>query len=325
MTGKSSTKSSSKAVARVVCLCGATGVGKTSLVTELFPGVAEVIVADSMQVYRGLDIGTAKPGAAERAAVPHHLIDIKDPHETFDVAEFVERAESVIADVHARGRIPIVSGGTAFYFRTLVCGLPATPPADPDVRKHVAEFIARNGAAGAHEELARRDPVSAHRIAVNDVYRTTRALEVSIATGRPLSSFHRPDRPRAEFDWTLVYLDRERSELYRRIDARVGAMFEAGLVDELERLFGSGCRAEFPAMRGIGYREFFDASYFETPPAERAQLVPVIKQTIARNSRRYAKRQRTFFTRLPGIVTVDPDDTDRIVNLVDASRVFASP
>ena len=303
-----------------MCLCGATGVGKTSLVAELFPGVAEVIVADSMQVYRGLDIGTAKPSPAERAAVPHHLVDIKDPHETFDVAEFVKRAERLIPDVHTRGRIPVVSGGTAFYFRNLVCGLPETPAADPDVRKDVADFVASTGPAGAHAELARRDPVSAERIAVNDVYRISRALEVSIATGRPLSSYRRPDRPRAAFNWTLVYLDREREELYGRIEARVDAMFDAGLVDELERLYAGGCRAEDPAMRGIGYREFFDAAFFETPSPERDRLIPAIKREIMRNSRRYAKRQRTFFTRLPGIITVDPDDTDRIVELVVGAR-----
>ena len=302
-------------VPRVLCLFGPTAVGKTAVVSRHLAAGAEVISADSMQVYRGLDIGTAKPSAAERETLPHHLIDIRNPDEQYHAGDFVAAANALVREITARGKLPVVAGGTAFYFRNFVFGLPGTPQGSAKLRERLRLRLEEDGRAALYEELARVDPETAARISENDTYRVLRALEVFEASGRPLSSFEVPHKPRDEFEFALVGMWRERAELSRRIEARVAGMMEAGLAAEVSRLCREGYRADAPALRGIGYREFFALAgdvgcAFDELPTERLDAVAA---EIVRSTRRYAKRQMTFFRRLPGVRWVHADDQPGIL------------
>lgn len=268
-----------------------------------------------MQVYRGMDIGTAKPTQSERQRLAHHLIDIKDPSEPYDVAEFVQRAETIIRQIASRGRLPVVSGGTAFYIRTLLCGLPSAPAADPEIRRTVQRRLHVEGATSLYRELQRVDPDSAHQIAPTDEYRITRALEIYHATGTPRSRFERPVSLRDDFLPCIVALDRPRDELYRRIDRRVERMFADGLVDEVCRLAAAGYGRDTPAMRAIGYREFFEHPQVAASgiaAAREGAATAEIRHAVARDSRRYAKRQLTFFRRMPEVTWLAPQHCAQI-------------
>ncbi len=293
----------------LVLLFGPTGVGKTELILRLFAGLGEVISADSMQVYKGLDIGTAKPSLEVQAHVPHHLIDILDPREQYTTGEFVHRAEELIPQIELRGRIPIISGGTAYYFKNFLYGLPETPIANPSVREWLDQRLNREGLPPLYEELKRIDPVVGERISPKDSYRILRALEVYYSTGRPLSSFPVPKSPRLKRPYRLIGLMRDREELYQRIDNRVEGMFRQGLAEEVARLIALGYREEDPGMRGIGYREFFQLGRIG------CFTLSEVKAEIQKNSRRYAKRQITFFKSLPGIQWVHPDSVRSLVDL----------
>ena len=344
----------------VFVLFGPTASGKTALLERLFgPGGifcasgggagkrAEVISADSMQVYRGMDIGTAKPSPEERARIPYHLIDIRNPDEQFNAGEFVRLAEAACLAAAGRGALPVVSGGTGFYLKNLVLGLPEAPPSDQGIRLALREELACRGAASLMEELARSDPVSAGRIHINDEYRLLRALEVYRLTGRPLSSYASPwsakvsKEPlteltedteenagiakskcaqnsvypasanqrfdvRGNFVFLLVGLRRSREELYRRINARTAAMFRAGLPGEVKRLFEAGYTPSDPGLKAIGYREFFvqNGAYLRSF-GHLSEDIAGVEALVAQNSRRYAKRQLTFFASLPGVKWID--------------------
>jgi tRNA dimethylallyltransferase len=280
----------------LVILFGPTAVGKTELTARLaasFPAL-EIVNADSMQVYRHLDIGTAKPTAAMRRAIPHHLIDIMDPRVQFDAGQFVRRAQQAIAEIQARGGLPVLCGGTAYYLRSFICGLPQAPASDPQVRRELKEELARQGLEPLLAELARVDPATRAAVAEADAYRVLRALEVYRASGRPLSSFVNPDRPRADYAFLTLGLSRERPELYRRIDARVEGMFAAGLSREVAGLLARGYGPADPGLRGIGYREFFVMR-------SGCWTLADLREAIQRDSRRFAKRQITFFKSLPGV------------------------
>ncbi len=285
-----------------VLLFGPTGVGKTDLLVRLFSGRGEVVSADSMQVYRGLDIGTAKPTPDLRRAIPHHLVDIRDPRDQYTVGDFVSSAESLIRAIGDGGKVPVVSGGTAYYFRNLIYGLPAAPPADPVVRSELDAECSRAGTEEMHRRLQGADPEAAERISPRDRYRILRALEVIETSGKPLSAFRVPDVPRADVDFLTVGLLRPREELYRRIDARVDAMFRRGLPGEAAGLMKAGLTENDPGMKGIGYREFF------LMKRDGCSRLKDIADRIKADSRRYAKRQITFFRSLPGVTWVHPDD-----------------
>ncbi|MCX7024180.1 MAG: tRNA (adenosine(37)-N6)-dimethylallyltransferase MiaA [Spirochaetes bacterium] len=300
----------------ILLLFGPTASGKTDLIADLFLenraalGLpeAEIISADSMQVYRGMDIGTAKPDAAFRSRLPHHLIDIRYPCEQFTAGDFVALADEACEGIAARGRLPVVSGGTAFYLKNFLCGMPETPKADAATRQAVVRDLAEEGIEALYGELGRLDPVSASRISPNDAYRITRALEVARFTGRPLSSFAVPSAPRSRWSFTLLSVERPRVELYARIDARVDAMFEAGLETEVRRLVDAGYGRDDPGMHAIGYREFFGH------PGDGPSCA--VRDAIKADSRKYAKRQLTFFRSLPGVRSVDPGDRDRVAGIV---------
>lgn len=304
-----------------VCLFGPTGVGKTAFLSQLPPGF-EVIAADSIQVYRRLDIGSAKPSPAERARVPHHLIDIRDPHEAFDVGDFVTEASRAVSDVAARGRVPVVSGGTAFYLQNLLFGLPETPPSNSAAREQARLKWQEEGEERFRAALAAVDAESAARIQRGDAYRLQRAWEVWLTAGRPLSSFKRFPRGEVPDTVFLAALDRPRGELYRRIDERVDAMIAAGLETEVRSLAQEGYGPDDPGTRGIGYSEWF-------PAMERGALGDAargaIRDSIARNSRRYAKRQLTFFRALPGVRWYDADLPGKLLDDLRAWSLTNAP
>jgi tRNA dimethylallyltransferase len=270
-------------------------VGKTEFVRSLARTEIEIINTDSMQVYRGMDIGTAKPSPEIRAEVPHHLIDICDPDEQFEVGRFVREADRLCGEIAARGRLPLLSGGTAFYFYHFIYGLPETPPADPELRAELQRRLQIEGLEPLRRELERRDPASAERIAAADGKRLLRALEVYYSTGKPLSAYRRSRGERRDYRFLTLGLHREREELYRRIDHRVEEMWHAGLPEEVGSLITRGYGEHDPGMRGIGYREFFLLRRIGELTA--ADLLA----RIQRDTRRYAKRQLTFFRRIPGV------------------------
>ncbi|HUW39584.1 MAG TPA: tRNA (adenosine(37)-N6)-dimethylallyltransferase MiaA [Rectinemataceae bacterium] len=305
---------------KVFILAGPTASGKTDLLLELFgSGVAGyastcpravVVSADSMQVYRGMDIGTAKPGPELLARLPHRLIDILEPSQQYTAGDFVRLAESACADIAASGALPVLSGGTGFYLRSFLCGMPTAPAADAALRSEVARDLRECGAGALREELRSVDPESEGRIHPADLYRLTRAVEIVRATGRPLGAFASPESARDDFDFLVVGLERPREELYARIDARVDAMFEGGLAGEFLELRRSGFRESAPGMRAIGYREFYGlpAELFDLASElfERRPEVLALREAVKLDTRRYAKRQMTFFRALPGIRWAPP-------------------
>ena len=287
----------------VIVVVGPTAAGKTDLLLGLSgphgPGCIpplEVVSADSMQAYRGMDIGTAKPGADELAILPHRLIDIRDPDEQYTVGDFVHLADEACLAITASGHLPVISGGTGFYVRNFIFGLPSAPAALPAIREAVARDLEERGADSLRAELAAGDPESAARIHVNDLYRLTRALEILRGTGKPLSGFAVPTEARAAYRFLLVELSRPREELCERIDRRVDAMFARGLPSEVDRLRNLGYGPGDPGMKAIGYREFFDLP--NHGPA-------AIAEAIKLDTRRYAKRQETFFRGLPGLLRLE--------------------
>jgi tRNA dimethylallyltransferase len=297
----------------VLILFGPTASGKTALLEELFVKnavcKAEIISADSMQVYRGMDIGTAKPTPAEQALLPHHLIDIRDINEQFNAGEFVRLAGEAIASAASRNALPVVSGGTGFYIKNLIQGLPAAPPSDMEIRSKLKEELASRGAAVLMKELEEADPVSAARIHINDIYRLLRALEIIRLTGKPLSSFaQNGNSSEPAFRFLVIGIKRERAELYRRINERTKLMFKSGLSDEVKRLYEYGYTPHDPGMRAIGYREFFVEDYDSGPSAYTlSNDLAGVEALVAQNSRRYAKRQLVFFASIPDVIWIDAD------------------
>ena len=283
----------------VVFLFGPTGVGKTRFLTEDLPGGFEVVVVDSIQVYRRLDIGSAKPDADVRARVPHHLIDIRDPDQTFDVGDFVEEARRAVASIAARGLVPVLSGGTAYYFQAYALGLPETPPSEPGSREAARLKWESEGEIEFRRSLAAVDPATEARIQPHDTYRLQRAWEVWLLAGRPLSSFGRTPPPPTNL--FIAGLDRPREDLYRRIESRVDAMLAAGLEDEVRAFVAAGWGPRTPAMKGIGYAEWFP--WVHTGEGSLTE----VRDNIVLHSRRYAKRQLTFFRSLPGVRWYNPD------------------
>ncbi len=253
----------------VICLMGPTASGKTALALEIarhYP--CEIISVDSALVYRGMDIGTAKPSAAELAQVPHHLIDILDPAEAYSAADFRRDALRLIGDIRARGRVPLLVGGTMLYFRVLLEGIADMPPANPVVREAIAGEAARLGWPALHAELARVDPITAAKIHPQHSQRIQRALEVFRSTGRPMSAFHAEgqaaqSRRAAEdesFNWVqLAVAPLERRVLHERIAQRFDAMLVAGFVDEVAALRRRGdLHPDLPSMRAVGYRQVWE-------------------------------------------------------------------
>jgi tRNA dimethylallyltransferase len=277
---------------------------------------AEVVSADSMQVYRGMDIGTAKPSAQERERLPHQLIDILNLAQQFNAGDFVRLANEACEDIASRGKLPVVSGGTGFYLKNFIMGLSGAPPSNAEIRAALKKELQEKGAAALMAELAAADPVSAGRIHINDEYRLLRALEVWRSCGQPLSSFEvnahicAGAKARAHLRnlsrFVIIGLSRPREELYRRINLRCAQMFRQGLAEEVRSLFEAGYTPNDPGLRAIGYREFFvEAAGEETEKWRLSQDIEGVQALVAQNSRRYAKRQIVFFAGIPGVKWIE--------------------
>ncbi|ADK81393.1 tRNA delta(2)-isopentenylpyrophosphate transferase [Sediminispirochaeta smaragdinae DSM 11293] len=287
----------------LVFLFGPTGVGKTDLLASTFSRGFEVISADSMQVYRRFSIGTAKPDRDLLDRLPHYLIDIIDPILPFSAGDFVRLADEAVSKILENGHIPLMSGGTAFYFRSFMFGLPQLPSADSKIRDELDQECAEKGHEALYCELQRVDPERASQLHPNDLVRIQRSLEIFRITGKPHSSFAPSMDPREGYRFLCLGLRRDRQELYARINQRVDLMFDYGLEQEVASLIAAGFNAKTPAMKGIGYREFF------TDPGNE-------RESIKRNSRRYAKRQITFFASLPDVRWFHPDERSKIEECV---------
>lgn len=285
------------ALTKLLIICGPTASGKSDLALRLAHELdAEIVNADSMQVYRGLDIGTAKPTLEQRAEIPHHLIDVVAPDESFSAADFAGAADAAIREITARGKRVIVAGGTGLYIRALLKGLVDSPGGGGEIRAALQEEAARIGNLAMLEKLRKVDPELAAGLHPNNLVRIIRALEVLQLTGIPLSRYQKEHAfSERRYDSLQIGIQIERAELYRRIDKRVERMLSDGLLEEVSGLLAAGFERELKSMRSIGYKE--SAAYLqgELSLEETATL-------IKRDTRHYAKRQLTWFKADPDIL-----------------------
>jgi tRNA dimethylallyltransferase len=282
-------------------LLGPTAGGKSALAMELaaqFP--LEIVSVDSAQVYRGMDIGTAKPSAAEQARIPHHLVDLVDPTQSYSAGRFRADCVDAIMEIQGRGRIPLLVGGTMLYYKALAQGIDVLPQAEPGLRAQIDARAARHGWPALHADLAKVDPVAAARLSPNDAHRIQRALEVWELSGKPISELQRsaaPDLPFALKAYALVPTDR--AALHRRIAERFERMLKEGLVEELEELRRRHeLHASLPSMRCVGYRQawsFLEGEYGKAGLREKGIAA----------TRQLAKRQLTWLRSLPGLQPAD--------------------
>jgi len=329
---------------QVVAVLGPTATGKSAFAMALAADLAgrgiavELISADALQAYRGLSIGTAKPGPRERTRVPHHLIDVIEPHQAFSAGEFARRAAVAVAGIEARGALPVLVGGSGFYLRALFEGLAPVPPVGADVREALRADLRAHGLCGLVRELRGVDPESAETLAPGDTQRVLRALEVVRATGRPLSEWQRRGTEgRLERRLLKVGLTVPRAVLYDAVEKRAGRMLERGWLAEVKRLRDSyppehargrgGCSlGELPAFQAIGYRQLADHL------DGNLTLEQALEETV-RATRRYAKRQETWFRKEPHVRWIDGSKTGeterarkRIVEaLIDGRPFEAAP
>lgn len=296
---------------KIIVVCGPTGIGKTSTGIEI-AGVfnGEIISADSMQVYRYMDIGTAKPTTDERARVRHHLIDIIDPVESFDAAQFAKSAHKVIIELHGRGITPFVVGGTGLYIKALVHGLFRAKPVDKNTRMRLKKEAVVRGTDFIYKRLSECDPGSAKRIHPNDTYRIIRALEIYETTEKAISKYHREHKfADSPFKVLKIGLQINREALYDRINRRVDAMVDAKFVDEVKGLLEKGYSTDLKSMQAIGYRHMIDFIEGRISWDEAFR-------TLKRDTRRYAKRQLTWFRADPEIVWLEPEQVKDIHGLI---------
>ena len=297
---------------KIITICGPTGIGKTGFAISLaqkFNG--EIIGADSMQIYKYLDIGTAKPDADERAAAPHHLVDFLDPALDFDAGQYETMASKLIHTLDGDGKLPIVAGGTGLYIRSLLYGLFRSRPADPGTIESLTRELEERGSIVLHGELERCDPDAARRIHPNDGFRIVRALEVFRNCGATISK-KQEDHGFAQkkFDSLTLGLTMDRDRLYDRINRRVDIMMEQGLLNEVAQLREKGYSLELKSMQSIGYRHMGMYLRGEVDLDEAVRL-------LKRDTRRYAKRQFTWFRKEPGLIWIQPSETERAFDLVE--------
>jgi tRNA dimethylallyltransferase len=285
---------------KVGFIVGPTGSGKSAIAMTVAGRLgAEIVNADSRQLYIGMDIGTAKPSAEERCRVPHHLVDVRTPGQPLDVAEFVAMARAAILDIARRGRRPIVVGGSGFYLRALRGGIFSGPSASTEIRSELEQVAAERGIPFLHDELMKIDPPSASRIQRNDLYRIVRALEVHRITGITITEHQERHRfAEREFDMLTLALEVPRQQLYEAIDARFDAMIEAGFVDEVRHLIAAGFNPEEPPLNSIGYRE---VTSFLRGQMTLAEAIDLAK----RKTRQFAKRQLTWFRNEDHVTWID--------------------
>ncbi len=304
-----------------IALAGPTASGKTALALALAERLAqpvEIVSVDSALVYRGMDIGTAKPTAAERARVPHHLIDLIEPTQAYSAAQFVADAEGAMAGIRARGALPLLVGGTMLYFKALIDGLDAMPGSVPEVRAAIEADAAARGWAALYAELAQVDPVTARRLAPLDAQRISRALEVWRVSGQPISAFHREREAQAPAGLFLSLEPDSRAWLHGRINQRFDLMLDAGLVEEVQRLRARGdLQLEIPSMRCVGYRQVWEAL---DAGLSGAALRERVKETGSAATRQLAKRQITWLRSMPWRLSVACDAPEPLALLLQRLR-----
>lgn len=297
-------------------LVGPTAAGKSAVGIELAKRVsAEIVSLDSMALYRGLDIGTAKPSAAERLAVPHHLIDILEPHEEYSLAEYLAAARAAAEDIVSRGKTPLFVGGTPLYLKALLRGMFEGPPADWGFRHEWERRAAAEAPEWLHAQLSAVDAAAAAKLHVNDTRRIIRALEVFAKTGRPMSAWQQQfDRPQPQDACRVFVLDWPRAELYARINARVEAMFSAGFIAEVKSLLEQGMTLGRTASQALGYREVLEHLAGQRDRAATIEL-------IQNRTRAFARRQLTWFRSLEECRWVDAEGTAASVANIIAGSV----
>lgn len=289
---------------KIIVICGPTGVGKTGFAIWLankFNG--EIVGADSMQIYRYMDIGTAKPDAVERAMAVHHMVDIAEPDEKFNAARFAEMADRAIEKIIKKNKIPIVTGGTGLYIKALIHGLFRQGRAvDKKIINMLEVELNNKGHLYLHKKLEKIDPDSAERIHPNDSFRIIRALEVFESTGRTMTSLHREHQFGSDrYACLKIGLYMDRAELYKKIEKRVEAMMDQGLINEVRSLIAMGYSCGLKSMQSLGYRHICDFLNHGVPLEETVRL-------LKRDTRRYAKRQFTWFRKDGKIVWIKPDE-----------------
>jgi len=298
---------------KLVIICGPTGIGKTSTgiaACQRFGG--EIVSADSMQVYRYMDIGTAKPTQAEQRAARHHLIDIVDPDEPFDAAQFSKMARSAANKLVADGSVPFVVGGTGLYIKALLYGIFQSESPPDKVRQRIKADAARLGPAALHKRLQQVDPATAQRLHPNDTYRIIRALEMFETSGKSISEHHdRHGFNEIPYETFKIGLKIDRELLYDRINSRVDGMITAGLQQEVENLMARGYGAELKSMQSLGYRHMVD--YLQG----RMDWQEAVR-TLKRDTRRFAKRQFTWFKADPEVMWTAPDRVEDLYPQIDA-------
>ncbi len=296
---------------KLIVICGPTGIGKTTTAIEIAETLdAEIIGADSMQIYRQMDIGTAKPTSDELARVAHHMIDIIEPDVPFDAVRFAELARSAIDQLYDRGMIPLVVGGTGLYIKALLYGMFQSDPVDKKIRERLKREADEHGSDILYQRLMQCDPITAHKLHPNDTYRILRALETFETTGKPISEYQNTHAFAEPFyDAFKIGLHMDRALLYERINERVDAMMAAGFVDEVKNLLDAGYTKALKSMQSIGYRHIVD--YLEG----RLTLEECVR-TLKRDHRRYAKRQLTWFSADDEIIWKGPGQVDEIKGIV---------
>lgn len=305
----------------VLVLFGQTATGKTELLSRLFSssssvsllaGCAEVVNADSVQIYRNADVCSALPSWDILKNLPHHLVSFKEPFEEFSVSDFVKSADLIIPKIYKKKLLPVVAGGAAFFINNFITGLPITPTSKPETRILLQERLKSEGITPLFEELKKIDPVTANKLHINDDYRILRALEVYYDSQKPLSSYSVNTQKRLEYNFLIVSLERKRETIYERIEKRADEM-GIRLYDEFVRLYES-CKdygiipslETVPLFKSIGYREFFEVNSKEPTRAKFEKVLSLIK----RDTKRYAKRQETFFKKVQDVIKINMEEND---------------
>ncbi len=288
-------------MAKVVVVCGATASGKTALSVALAKRLnGEVVSADSMLVYKGLDIGTAKPTKEEMEGVPHYMLDVVAPTESFSVSNYEEMALPIVERLISEGKTPVICGGTGFYIQSLLYKSQfGNAGADEEIRLKYETLAVERGKEYVHSLLAEKDPLSAEKLHPNDLKRVIRALEIYDVTGKAKSE--QKDEPIPRFDFLAVSVEYPRERLYDRINLRVEKMLEEGLVQEVQELLSNGITEDMQCMQGIGYKEVAEG-------LKKGWAEEEMKELIQKNTRNYAKRQQTFFKRMKNHVYLSPED-----------------
>ena len=293
---------------KIIVICGPTAVGKTDVAINLAQSVGgEIVNADSVQIYRFMDIGTAKPTPDERKRIAHHLIDIIEPDVPFDANQFAGVAQEIITRLHRKGTVPVVAGGTGFYIKALTQGLFEAEPVEPEIRLRLKKAAETTGLPHLYQRLAEIDPITASSVHPNDKYRIIRALEVFETTGIPISTYQQSHQfSEKPYEMLKIGLNMDRDRLYERIDQRVEAMLSAGLLEEVRFLLKKGYGKSFKSMQTIGYKHMI--AFLENEMSWDEAV-----RTLKRDTRRYAKRQLTWFRKDPEIEWINPQCGNRIL------------